>query len=280
MFFEGRLRGPVRAVATGLVRLLGTSALLGAIASGAASAGTTGAASAGTTGALALFAQAPDRGLANGTSVNWSGYVAESNLAKTTNRVVNNVAGPWVVPNFTCAPTGFTYSSFWVGMDGWTDHTVEQIGTEEDCSYDAYVSYAWYEMYPALPVRVLTPAQPGDLMSADVAYTGDHRFVLAISNLTEGYSFSITQTSNAQRQSAEWIAEAPSSGRTVLPLTSFGSVGFTAANATFGAITGPISDPAWQDDPVTMTDPTGTLKAVPSALDTSGQSFSVTWQHS
>jgi hypothetical protein len=269
---EDRVGAPVRALAARFLLLLATAILVGGVASGAARASTRAI--------PAPVVQGPDDGLTNGTSTNWSGYVAETNLAKGPNRVVNDVKGQWVVPSFTCPPMGFTFSAMWVGIDGWTNRTVEQTGTLEECNFDAFVSYTWYEMYPAPLVRVLLPAQPGDLMSADVAYGGNHSFVLTISNLTEGGTFTTTQKSSAKRQSAEWIAEAPSSGGVIEPLTNFGTVSFTGASATFDNTTGPINSPSWEDEPITMTDPSGTVKAVPSALDPSGQSFNVTWEHS
>jgi hypothetical protein len=254
---------------------LGLLLAVAIVCGGAAS----GAADASAIDAQAALRLAPVQRLTNGTSPNWSGYVAETNLPKGPNRVVNDVKGQWVVPSFTCPPTGVTYSVMWVGIDGWTNRTVEQTGTLEECYFGASVSYTWYEMYPAPLIQVSLPAQPGDLMSADVAYGGNHSFVLTISNLTEGGTFMTTQMSRAKRQSAEWIAEAPSTGGMLDPLTNFGTASFTGANAAFDNITGPINSPSWQDEPITMTDPSGTVKAVPSALDVSGQSFSVTWQH-
>jgi hypothetical protein len=88
-----------------------------------------------------------------------------------------------------------------------------------------------------------------------------------------------TQKSSAKRQSAKSIAEAPSSAGIVLLLTNFGTVSFSDASATFDGVTAPINSPGWQDEPITMTDPNEVVKAMPSARDPSGQSFSVTWQH-
>ena len=49
----------------------------------------------------------------------------------------------------TVSGSGPTYSSVWVGIDGYSSNTVEQIGTEQDVSANGKTSYyAWYEMYP------------------------------------------------------------------------------------------------------------------------------------
>jgi hypothetical protein len=67
-------------------------------------------------------------------SVNWSGYVVENTLSSPTSGFVHSVSGKWTVPTLTCSGTN-TYSSMWVGMDGFspTDPTVEQTGTQSDC---------------------------------------------------------------------------------------------------------------------------------------------------
>jgi hypothetical protein len=107
-------------------------------------------------------------------------------------------------------------SKFWVGIDGYADNSVEQIGTEQD-SNGTY--YAWYEMYPK-PCYIISsvPIKPGDSIYAEVKYNGKGSFTLTIKNLTTKKSFSITQKSGkANCSSAEWIVEAPWSGG-VLPL--------------------------------------------------------------
>src|SRR5437870_4998940 len=61
-------------------------------------------------------------------STNWSGYAAETNLTAPAANAVTAVSGSWVVPQVTGSSTG--YSSVWVGIDGYSSATVEQIGTE------------------------------------------------------------------------------------------------------------------------------------------------------
>ena len=92
-------------------------------------------------------------------------------------------------------------------------------------------------------------------------------------------TFSINeQIQSAERQSAEWIMEAPSS-YSVLPLADFGTVDFFGCAATVNGVTGPIGDTAWQNDALTMETSTGVAKAVPSALSPDGLDFSVAWKH-
>ena len=66
------------------------------------------------------------------TSSNWSGYAVATNLSNPQANSVSAVSGSWIVPTVTGSSRGTTYSAVWVGIDGYSDSTVEQIGTEED----------------------------------------------------------------------------------------------------------------------------------------------------
>ena len=93
-------------------------------------------------------------GIRNGTSANWSGYVA-------TGGGFTSVTADWTEPAVSCG-SQTTYASFWIGLDGDGSSSVEQIGTEADCS-GGHASYAaWYEMYPGGPVRGRDRRQPKD----------------------------------------------------------------------------------------------------------------------
>jgi len=214
-----------------------------------------------------------------GTSLNWAGYVVETNLASPQNYVVTDVKGQWVVPSVN-ATTGNTYSAVWVGIDGYdpnSSKTVEQIGTEQDYVKGTARYYAWYEMYPAASHLIKYSVYPGDNMKAEVQYSNG-QFVLTLTNVTEKWTYTTAQKLNkAVRDSAEWIVEAP--GNIILPLAEFGTVTFSGAQATINNITGPIDNKAyWQNDAITMNDPNGGGTATPSRLfDSHGvSSFSVT----
>ncbi|MHB8858638.1 MAG: G1 family glutamic endopeptidase [Thermoleophilia bacterium] len=215
--------------------------------------------------------------ITDSTSSNWSGYAAATSLASPAANSVSDVKGQWTVTPVTGGATN-TYSSIWVGIDGYSDGTVEQIGIEEDWYNGAPRYYAWYEMYPKFPVTISSvPVAAGDSISAEVSYISNNKFALTITNLTSGKTYTTVQKTRAQRSSAEWIAEAPSSRKGVLPLTNFGTVSFTAAQATINGHTGPVNDPAWQYDPISMVSSTGSVKAAPSALSPAGSDFSVVW---
>ncbi len=204
----------------------------------------------------------------NSTSSNWSGYA-------TTGTTYTDVKGTWIQPTATCGRRETSYSSFWVGIDGDGTNSVEQTGTDADCSRGTPTYYAWYEMYPAYPVNLSGTVRPGDSMTAEVKYNGGTSFTLTITNNTRGWTFTTNQSSSsAARGSAEWIAEAPSSISGVLPLANFGTVNFSSCTANNVSIS---SNP--NPDAIVMTTSGGTVKAQPSGLGSGGTSFSVTWHH-
>ena len=212
-------------------------------------------------------------------STNWSGYAAFA-----TGTTFTDVKGAWTQPKATCSGLGRKYSSFWVGIDGYNSSSVEQLGTDSDCSGSTASYYAWYEMYPAASVQISNfPVHAGDAVSAEVSRSGT-TYTLSITDSTSGKSFSISKTqSGLANSSAEWVAEAPSQcigTCRVLPLANFGTVNFTGSFATGSGHTGSISDAAWTHDSITMVTSTGTVKAQPSALSPDGTAFSVTWKHS
>jgi hypothetical protein len=209
-------------------------------------------------------------------STNWSGYAVSTSAG-----AVSQVAGNWVVPAVSSNVSG--YSSAWVGIDGWSSNSVEQIGTDSDYVNGQAHYYAWYEMYPANSVNLSLTINPHDTISASVSYASPNQFALSITDVTTGKSFSTTQTSSrAQRSSAEWIQEAPSGGG-VLPLASFGTINLSGATATINGTTGPADNP-WSGSTLYQTNmatKSGALEATTSALSDSGSpptsSFSVTW---
>jgi hypothetical protein len=204
--------------------------------------------------------------ITNSTSSNWSGYAV-------TGGRYTSVSATWVQPAAACSGTT-AYSSFWVGLDGDTSNTVEQTGTDADCSGSTPQYYAWYEMYPKFPTNLRNPVQPGDHMSASVTTNGSGSFTLTISDTTKGWTNTTTaRLKSAKLASAEVIAEAPSSSGGVLPLANFGTVSFSGAKANGAALTS--STPGI--DPITMQSGS-TVKAQPSSI--SSGSFSVAWKHS
>jgi hypothetical protein len=235
---------------------------------------------------------APRLRLWESTSGNWSGYAVP--LDGSDSDIFSEVDGTWTVPTLTGAKGRTAYSSVWVGIDGYTDGTVEQIGTEHDWTSKGQQNYVWFEMYPSAAYKITGfPASPGDSISAQVKYvrqgtvqvsrrqsvTGSI-FQLTITNNTRNVAYTVpssyTTVATAARSSAEWIVEAPSSAGGILPLANFGTVNLSGCYAVgssgeLNPITG------WTPDPLTMLNPSGAT-ASPSDLLLGGTAFSVSFQ--
>ena len=215
----------------------------------------------------------------SGKTLNWAGYVAETHLKNPRSHSVTDVQGTWQVPTLVSSGTLDTSSAIWVGIDGVSDQTVEQIGTEQDWTGGAPVYYAWFEMYPTRGYYLSTfPVEPGDQISAEVQVVGKNLFALSISNLTQNAGFSITKKRSAKCSSADWIVEAPYLHR-ILTLADFGLVTFTDCSATIEGVQGPINDISWQNQAEIMeARKTASVLAQPSALTTNATGFTVTWE--
>jgi len=218
------------------------------------------------------------------TSENWSGYAVKGTS-------FTYAKGSWHVPQVNCNKTPNTYSAFWVGLDGYSDSTVEQTGTSSDCNGTTPQYYAWYEFYPAGSFVISSvPVNPGDRMGATVTYSGG-KFTVEIEDITTGKHYSKTQAvAGAKRTSAEWIAEAPccTSGGGILPLADFVVANFGedynvyvpgSNNATDGSLSNaPISAFGNNIEEITMVSSKSVTEAVPTALTSDGTSFRVNWK--
>ena len=240
-------------------------------------------------------------GLRHATAVqssNWAGYA-------DTNDTFNAVSSSWTEPTVNCANSNGglngilglsslngllggpgAASAFWVGLDGYNSTSVEQLGTDSDCTSGSPDYYAWYEMYPNPSVQLPSqyPVQPGDHMTALVsANAAGTSFTLMIKDATAGWTFSTTQTgSGFARSSAEVIAEAPSSCTVLfcseVPLADFGQIDYTGSSVSNAAGTkGSLA--SFNANEITMSN-NGTTLATPSSLSSDGSSFSVAWNNS
>jgi Peptidase A4 family len=204
---------------------------------------------------------------------NWSGYAVTGPTGSVT-----NVTSSWVVPTGDCAKVPDGYAAFWTGIDGWSDATVEQTGTDSDCvnllgtQAGVPTYYAWFEFYPQVAyligdytseaVCLAGCVYPGDLMTAEVTYLGynppspgpprGQAFTLTITDLTQNWYFTTgASVPGALASSAEWIAETPFGCNTpseFCPFSDFTKVkyGFDytkaagTSYATVGGKSGPI----------------------------------------
>ncbi len=199
------------------------------------------------------------------TSTNWSGYAVTGGTG-----AFHSVSASWTQPTATCSG-GSKFASFWVGLDGFSSNSVEQTGTDSDCSGRTPQYYGWYEMFPAFPVNFSNPVSPGDSMSASVTFSGSTTFTLVLKDNSKGWTQTITKNqSGLARSSAEVITEAPSSSSGVLPLADFNTIHYSTSSAN-GTSLGSQSPTS-----ITMVNSSGADKDSTSAI-TSGGAFSNTW---
>ncbi|NUS05452.1 MAG: hypothetical protein HOV97_23180 [Nonomuraea sp.] len=148
----------------------------------------------------------------------WSGQVVTSSPRNTV--PVTTVTATWTQPADHPCPPGAPFSyGIWVGIDGFENSSLMQLGTEVDCRGGNGRSrhYAWTEVIdddngvgteemPGYPV------QAGDLITASVTVDVQNKalFYLSMQNHTRGWSMLRSRTSpHNTRQSAEVIVERP-----------------------------------------------------------------------
>jgi len=220
-------------------------------------------------------------------SPNWSGYVAVAcGMCK-----LRYVAATWTVPPVDCADSPSTaWANSWVGLDGLTSGTTEQVGTADVCTNGQPSYFAWYQMYPAQPVVLYGPGRlaydvnAGDLISASVYYNAATRqWQLTLDDRTSGLAVDTSQPCPpglmCADADAEVITEAPNAGAN-LPLADFGTetygaIAVTSRNGTHGNME---SNRLWTVRPVDLIGATGTVLATPDPVRAAGTAFTDIWQ--
>lgn len=174
---------------------------------------------------------------------NWAGYEVATNFL-TPKSAVQSVSASWIVPSV--ANTGSdTFSSVWVGVGGQFDHTLIQVGTEQDFTGGSASYYAWYEMLPSTSVTIQSiQVSPGDQIEASVSLVNSNSstWSISIEDVTSNGKFQSDFTYNSQQLTGEWIVERPEVNNALVPLADFGSVTFTNCQATLSGKTGGIND--------------------------------------
>ncbi len=237
-----------------------------------------------TTTAATLTVTSPPPTLTSST--NWSGYADPDGT-------FSSVAATWTVPKVTCQSTGAAYSAEWVGIDGYTSDTVEQDGSEADCSKGTASYDAWFEMYGDnsvnnnYEVELSTSSYPvsyGDVISASVKVSGTTWTLSLVDSSSHGWTFSTNETFSAAQSSAEWIVERPETCNnnkgscSLTKLANFGTVSISNASLSTTTVSnGPINSAAAQA--IEMVSSTGSsVLALPSGLGAGGNSFTDTWK--
>jgi Peptidase A4 family len=121
--------------------------------------------------------------------------------------------------------------------------------------------------------------KPGDSISASVTRSGTKYTMKVTDSTTSGNSFTASDTcaaSTCKNQSAEWIAEAPSTSSGEVALPNFGTWTLSSATVKAGSKSGTIK--SFPDDEITMKDSSPKNEAQPGALNSKGNSFKDVWK--
>lgn len=212
-------------------------------------------------------------------SSNWSGYATTTSHSTTT-----CVEAEWVQPKVKCHGSARTSFSIWVGLGGFNQDALEQIGTAIDCVSGFPLDFTWHELLPRQRHEVDAPValQPGDRVWAQVRWIGGSRYQLSLSNLThpDGYTVKDTNT-GLHRTEAEWIAEAPtlcSSSCRIVSMPNFGKVTFDHVAVTVGGVRSTLLARGFTRVRIRLASKSGATRASVTSTAPDGASFVVTWR--
>jgi len=154
-------------------------------------------------------------------SSNWAGYAV-------ANGPYRSVGGRWTVPQVAVS-NGRGFSALWIGVDGFSNDSLIQAGTESDV-YGGTTHYsAWWEILPApaVVIRGLS-IRAGDHIAASIARVSAGRWRITIRDARSG-TYTTTRSYAGPGTSAEWIEEAPVVDDRPTPLAEHGTVVFDEA---------------------------------------------------
>jgi hypothetical protein len=171
-------------------------------------------------------------------STNWSGYaVSETSPSglsclPASGEAYTSVTGTWTVPTVTGSRGTTAYSAAWAGIDGFTDSSLIQAGTEQDFYGNSAHYGAWWEILPAAETVIPSiTVQPGDSITVAITKTTATTWSITLTdNGKPGHApqapFTTTQTYSGAGTSAEWVLEAPEVNGRVATLAQYGSTTF------------------------------------------------------
>jgi hypothetical protein len=165
----------------------------------------------------------------NTSGQTWAGYAVTGGGPYTA------ITGSWNVPVMDCAHGGGDASP-WVGIDGWANGTVEQIGIDLDCRHGQASYHPWVEMYPGPSDYFTETVHAGDTLTASVSVSHGI-WTLTEKDAEAGWSKTFhRQPKHApQEASAEAIVEDVGGGQ-VPPVPDFGTVTFRNITVNSGAL--------------------------------------------
>ncbi len=201
-------------------------------------------------------------------SRNWSGYTA-------TGGSFTSVIGSWTVPQVV-GNSRATADATWVGIGGVQSSDLIQSGTLDQISRSGHETHAaFFELLPNVPQQIPVTIHSGDSISVSITEQSTNRWQISFKDTTNGQTYTTIALYHSSLSSAEWIEEAPSNGRRVLPLANFGTMDFSGASTIENGNRVTIAQSNAQS--VVMVNSRGQAIAIPSSLGSDGASFSITY---
>ena len=250
--------------------------------------------------AVAFLGASSGRALASGThhgrpiisiganqSDNWSGY--NQGALEQGGKTFHSISGTWTVPTASAHKAKEAeYSATWIGIGGGcvdagcitTDATLIQDGTGQDVdSAGRATYYAWWEIIPAPSVN-LSGCSPDpnctvaaqDQVTSTIASAANGLWSMSMSDVTRGWTWSMSIGYSSTQASAEWIEETPvvldnSGNLTIGPMPNLTGTHFDLATVN-GAPAGLKASEETQ-----LVDTNGAAISTPSAPDPDADGF-------
>jgi hypothetical protein len=212
-------------------------------------------------------------------SRNWSGYLASGGDG------FDCVEAIWVQPTVRCRGTITQSAVYWVGLGGYLQESLVQIGTESTCIRGETSASAWRESLPdeRFYLRVPLEIEPGERIWAQVRWLSGARYRLSMANLATRRHFSIEVINTTlERTSADWIVEAPTSGCPSrcrnLKMPDFKTFRFRSAWVSLDGVRRQVDSAPFVHTVETMVSAAGAVRADVISTAADGTSFAVRWR--
>jgi hypothetical protein len=212
-------------------------------------------------------------------SRNWAGYVA---TGATTFACVE---ATWTQPKVRCIGSSAQSVVFWVGLGGFNQGGLVQVGTESTCGPAGTLVAAWHESLPKehFSIRSAIRISAGDRVWAQVRWLDGSHYRLSLADLTNHQHFALRVTNTIiERTSAEWVVEAPTGGCPshchTLRMPDFRTFRFSEAWLSLGGVRRPVNGTRFVHVREAMVSPAGVIRADVASLAATGASFTVRWR--
>jgi hypothetical protein len=169
-------------------------------------------------------------------SMNWSGYITSPSSG-----TYDESQTEFKIPSVSCAKDPNSAVSFWPGIDGTDQKTVEQLGIQAYCDGTTPKYIQWVEEYPGPAYEIENsasvpfPVGPGDEIIAsvqDISAGTEYQFTMqdVTKNWAYQYTSDMPDGTTGEDLTSEVITETPTTEAGYLtPLADFGSVAFTGS---------------------------------------------------